>query len=153
MRLWVGRAEDQAAARAAGLDADHGRLLVDAVSREVELEEVTDALLLTPNHDFNALAAAELRGELGHGHVFRVAPDPEDTDLLSPASEEAILAHDDLTFAELTRRLAEGAALVEGDTDGALPLFVVGAGGALRVVTAGQPVQLRPGERTIALAG
>jgi NhaP-type Na+/H+ or K+/H+ antiporter len=153
VRLWVGRAADQAAARAAGLEADHGRLLVDAVSREVELEEVTDALLLTPNHDFNALAAAELRSELGHGHVFRVAPDPEDTDLLSPASEEAILAHDDLTFAELSRRLAAGATLVDGDTDGALALFVVGAGGALRVVTAGQPVQLRPGERTIALAG
>jgi hypothetical protein len=153
VRLWVGRASDQAAARAAGLDADHGRLLVDAVSREVELEEVTDALLLTPNHDFNALAAAELRTELGHGHVFRVAPDPEDADLLPPAGDEAILGDDDLTFAELSRRLAEGARLVEDHSDGALPLFVVGDGGSLRVVTAAEPLQLGPGERTIALAG
>jgi NhaP-type Na+/H+ or K+/H+ antiporter len=153
VRLWVGRAEDQAAARAAGLDADHGRLLVDAVSREVELEEVTDALLLTPSHDFNALAAAELRSELGHGHVFRVAPDPQDADLLAPASAEAILGHDDLTFTELTRRLNAGASFVDGDSDGALPLFVVSRDGSLRMVAAGTPLQVRPGDRTIALAG
>jgi len=153
VRMWVGRDEDQAAARAAGLEADHGRLLVDAVSREVELEEVTDALLLTPNHDFNALAAAQLRDELGHGHVVRIAPDPEDADLLPPAGDEAILASEDLTFAELSRRLAEGGRLVDEHGDGALPLFAVGDGGALRVATAKEPLQVRPGERTIALAG
>ena len=50
--------------------------MVDAVERETELEEITDALLLTRSDDFNALAAAELRPELGHGHVYRIAPDP-----------------------------------------------------------------------------
>jgi hypothetical protein len=53
------------------------RLMVDAVNREAELEEITDALLLTGSDDFNALVAAELRRDLGHEHVYRVAPDPE----------------------------------------------------------------------------
>ena len=44
-------------------------MMVDAVSREAELEEVTDAMLLTRSDDFNTLAAAELRVELGHEHV------------------------------------------------------------------------------------
>ena len=74
--LWTGRREEQQAAEAAGLRADHGRMLVDAMSREAELEEITQALLLTASDDFNALAAAELREELGHASVHRVAPTP-----------------------------------------------------------------------------
>jgi NhaP-type Na+/H+ or K+/H+ antiporter len=100
VRLWAGRAEDQHAARAAGLEADVGRLMVDAVSREAELEEVTDALLLTSSHDFNALAAAELRTELGHAHVFRV--EAAGGDLLPPRGESGIVAAP-VTRAELQR--------------------------------------------------
>ena len=83
-------------------------MMVDAVEREAELEEVTDALLLTQSDDFNALAAAELRLEVGHAHVFRVAPDPAAQDLLPPAGEGGILGSRDLTFAELSRRFAAG---------------------------------------------
>ena len=112
VRMWVGQRDDQAAARAAGLEADHGRLMVDAVERETELEEITDALLLTRSDDFNALAAAELRPELGHGHVYRVAPDPAAADLLPPAGEGGILGSRDLTFAEVSRRFGTGARFV-----------------------------------------
>ena len=55
VRVWTGDTDEQAAARAAGLEADRGRMMVDAVTREAELEEVTDALLLTSSDDFNAL--------------------------------------------------------------------------------------------------
>jgi NhaP-type Na+/H+ or K+/H+ antiporter len=102
VRLWAGRPEEQEAARAVGLDADVGRLMVDAVSRESELEEVTDALLMTVNDDFNALAAAELRSELGHEHVFRIAPGPAGGDLLPPSDEPGIV-DGRLTRAELRR--------------------------------------------------
>src|SRR5262249_51251516 len=74
VRMWVGPASDREAARAAGIDADRGRMLVDAVSRDAEFEDITDALVLTRSDDFNALAATVLRAELGHGHVYRVAP-------------------------------------------------------------------------------
>ena len=45
---------------------DRRRAVLDAITRETELEDVTDALLLTGNDDFNALSALALRIELGH---------------------------------------------------------------------------------------
>jgi NhaP-type Na+/H+ or K+/H+ antiporter len=105
VRVWTGDAAEQAAARAAGLEADRGRMMVDAVTREAELDEVTDALLLTRSDDFNALAAEELRVELGHAHVQRLAPDPEAPVLVPPAHEGGLLP----TYAEMDRRFAEGA--------------------------------------------
>ena len=163
MRLWSGRPVDQAAARAAGLDAERGRMMLDAMSREAELEDVTDALLLTGNDDFNALAALALRTELGHGRVYRAAPDVDETDLLAPAGEQGILGSDVLTSAELRRQFAAGARLVEepvdggptraGGANGEVALFVVTAAGELRVASAGRPPAAKAGDRIIALAG
>ena len=87
VRLWTGQADEQAAARAEGIEADNARLGVERSAREAELEEVTDALLLTGSDNFNALAAFELRQELGHDHVFRLAPGTELLDL-EPAYAE-----------------------------------------------------------------
>jgi NhaP-type Na+/H+ or K+/H+ antiporter len=162
VRLWSGRADDQAAARAVGLQADRGRMMLDAVSREAELEDVTDALLLTANDDFNALAAVALRTELGHDRVYRVAPDLEEMDLLAPPDEPGILGAESLTSAELRRRFATGARLVAASVDGRsartarpdgeLALFVVSAGGALHVVTGREEPQARAGDTVIVLA-
>jgi NhaP-type Na+/H+ or K+/H+ antiporter len=163
VRLWSGRADDQAAARAVGLDAERGRMMLDAMSREAELEDVTDALLLTGNDDFNALAAVALRTELGHGRVYRAAPDRDETDLLAPAGEQGILGTDELTSAELGRRFATGARLVEQPVNGrpqraAAPagevaLFAVTAAGDLRVASAGKAPAVKAGDRIIALVG
>jgi Trk K+ transport system NAD-binding subunit len=101
--------------------------MLDAMSREAELEDVTDALLLTGNDDFNALAAVALRTELGHGRVYRVAPDPNETDLLAPAGEQGIL--------------------------GADAVIVVTATGGLRVASDGRAPASNAGDRIIALAG
>lgn len=90
------------------MEADPGRMMVDAVSRETELEEVTDALVLSANDDFNALAAGELRTELGHERVRRLAPETERAALASPPREDGLL----LSFAEMTRRYADGSRLV-----------------------------------------
>jgi hypothetical protein len=164
VRLWTGRREEQAAARAAGLEADHGRLIVDAVSREAELEDVTQALLLTASDDFNALAAAELREELGHDSVHRVAPTPGHTDLLPPDREAAIVGSEALTLDAFRERLTAGEHLVqeapvEGAVDGAAgagpgerPLFVVTSHGALRVATPGRPLDPLEGDTVIRLA-
>ena len=160
VRLWAGDADQQAAARAVGLDADRGRILVDAVTREAELEEVTEALLVTGSDDFNALAAAELRADLGHGRMFRVAPAPDGADLAAPPDEHGILVGEDLTFAEVSRRLAAGARIVEDTVSGTserasghgeIPLFVVTAGGALRVATGDEGPEARAGDTVIAL--
>ena len=159
VRMWVGPLEQQTAARDAGLEADRGRIMVDTISREAELEEVTDALLLTPSDDFNTLAAAELRNELGHQHVFRIAPDLDEPTLLPSPREAGILADRSLTFAELDRQFAAGARVVVAAADddvrgsGAetLPLFAVTPAGQLSVAADGRRPVLRPGDTVVAI--
>jgi NhaP-type Na+/H+ or K+/H+ antiporter len=156
VRMWVGPVAHQSAALSAGLDAERGRMMVDAISREAELEEVTDALLLTRSDDFNNLGAAELRAELGHEHVYRVAPHPDDPDLLPPSKETGIFGNRSLTFAELDRQFARGAHIVTRNsaaqaTDGEVPLFAVTPQGRLSIASEGRPATVRPGDTVIAL--
>ena len=160
VRMWVGPTDHQAAARAAGLEAERGRMMVDAVNREAELEEITDALLLTDSDDFNALVAAELRGDLGHGHVYRLAPDPDQPDLLPPSKETGILGSGTLTFAELSRRFAAGAHITDqsghahaGPADGGtgVALFAVAPDGRLSVAADGRSPDIGPNDSVIVL--
>ena len=160
VRMWVGPLDHQTAAREAGLDADRGRIMVDAPSREEELEEVTDALLLTRSDDFNALSAAELRKELGHHHVYRVAPHPDEPDLLPPSREAGILGDSSLTFAELDRQFAAGARIVSRsanhilgaeDSRTEVPLFAVAHDGRLSIAADGRPPNMRSGDTVIIL--
>lgn len=161
VRLWAGPST-QAAARSAGFDADRGGMLVDSLNREAELEEVTDALLMSRSDDFNALAAAELRGDLGRGHVYRFSPDPEEADLLSPAAEVDILGRDELTLAELNRRLAHGGRFVQRAVERSdaselrregIPLFVVNSKGDLRGFTNRSRPGMHLGDKVIELVG
>jgi NhaP-type Na+/H+ or K+/H+ antiporter len=159
VRLWAGPST-QPAAQAAGLDADRGRILVDSLNREAELEEVTDAMLLSRSDDFNAFAASELRADLGHGHVFRVAPDPNEPDLLPPASDNDILGARDLTLHELSGRLDAGARFAGATVEmpsGTGPiaddsvLFVIGSDGTMRPVTENHRPKVHSGDTVIRL--
>jgi hypothetical protein len=157
VRMWVGAPADREAARAAGIDADRGRMMVDSVGREAELEDISDVLLLTQSDDFNALAAAELRSELGHGHVFRIAPDPEETDLLPPATEGGILGGQGLTFTELSSRFTDGARIVVRPEHQPLGrsevlLFTVSSNGRLSVAADGRAPATQPGDKVVVLA-
>jgi NhaP-type Na+/H+ or K+/H+ antiporter len=159
VRLWAGPRPQQEAARSAGLDADQGRLLVDSLNREAELEEVTDALLLSASDDFNAIAAADLRGDLGHGHVYRVAPDPEVPGHLLDADARDLFGRHELTLDEFHRRLNDGGRIVTRTVSGsnpsgaigAIPLFVVGRKGALRWPTGHAAMTTEPGDTVIEL--
>ena len=162
VRLWTGRPDEQAAARAEGLDAGSARLGVDVEGREEELEAVSKALVMTESDDFNALAAFELRRELGSDHVFRLPVEDGALDLVPTYEEGGILFDEHLTFAELGRRFDAGARIVEVSGDGGsgpqtsdrdlTPLFVVAEDGGLRVVSAGTGPEARPGETLICLA-
>jgi hypothetical protein len=160
VRMWVGPLEQQDAARTAGIEADRGRIMVDAISREAELEEVTDALLLTASDDFNTLASAQLRDELGHRHVYRIAPHPNDPDLLPPSRETGIFARRSLTFAELDRQFAAGASIVTTTDDHVrtteaapteVPLFAVTPDGQLSVAADDRPPKAHPGDSVLVL--
>ena len=154
----MGRTATQPAAQAAGLNADRGRILVDSINREAELEEITDAVLLSRSDDFNAFAASQLRADLGHGHVFRVAPDPDEPDLLPPTTDNDILGAQYLTLSELTKRLTAGARFV-GSTvqmdNGAQStadesvLFVIGSNGAMRPATRNNRPAIHNGDTVI----
>ena len=159
VRLWAGPST-QSVARSAGLDADRGRMLVDSLSREAELEEITDALLMSRSDDFNALAAAELRDDLGHGHVYRFAPDPNEPDLLAPAAEVDILGRGELTLAELNQRIAQGGRFVQRTIYGTdrpglehmgIPLFVINSRRNLHGVTDRNTSRTHPGDQVIEL--
>jgi hypothetical protein len=153
VRLWTGRSDEQAAAREEGLAAGNARLGVDVASREEELEEVTDALLMTESDDFNALAAYELRQELGRDHVYRLPPRGDLLDLVPAYAEGKILFGKDATFSELTRRFDAGAQLVEvaGDRDGVTPLFILDDRGKLTIVTSGLRPVMSAGDTMIGL--
>lgn len=159
VRLWTASAEERDLARAGGLAADQGQLIVDAESREEELEDVGTVVLLTPSDDFNATAAAGLRAELGHAHVVRVAPVPHTSHLLPPASERGVLGGPRLTLPALDRALAGGArvaarpALPGGAAGEGAPLFVVSRGGRVRAVADDAPSQAAPGDTVVALTG
>jgi NhaP-type Na+/H+ or K+/H+ antiporter len=145
VRMWVGPSADRDAARAAGIDAGQGGMLLDSVNREAELEEVTDALLLTRSDDFNALAAGELRRELGHDHVFRVAPDHETADLLPPPNDTVPIGGSHLTHSELRERVAAGWRILTRhggvpSQPGDIALLVVGADGRVILDGTSAPV-------------
>ncbi len=159
VRLWTGRPEEQQAARDAGLDAGNAQLGVDLETREAELEEVATALLLTESDDFNALAAFELRQELGSDSVYRLPPAPGALELLPAYTEGELLFAPELTHRELSRRFESGARIVElraeaigGDTAGLTPLFRVSDDGELEVVTVASSARREGGGRAICLA-
>ena len=97
-------------------------------------------------------------GQLLAEHVYRVAPDPEQPDLLPPPREIGILGGPALTFAELDRRFAAGAQITNrtdaspADNGTELALFAVTPRGRLSVAADGHPPNVRPGDSVIALA-
>lgn len=140
VRVWTGRADEREAARAAGLDVEGARLGDGAQRAEEELEDVSDALLLTESDDFNALAAFELRRELGNDHVYRLPAAGQVLDVIPARAEGGTLFTPDLTYTELTRRFEAGARVVAvpEPAEDAVALFVVTAQRELRIVRGDQ---------------
>ena len=158
VRLWTGSDAHLRAAREAGLEATATPLGVDVEGLEAELEEVSDALVVTESDDFNALAAFELRQELGRDSVYRLAPRERPAGPPPAHAEGAVLFSDALTHPELERRFAEGAELIEipapelAGADGAVPLFAIDADHGVRALTAEAEVPVAAGETLICLA-
>jgi hypothetical protein len=160
VRMWTSRPDEQAAAHEAGLEARRAPLGVDLERREAELEPVGDALLLTESDDYNALAAFELRQELGRDRVYRLAPSSGEQDPVPGYAEGAILFARDLTYPELDRRFESGAQVSKLSADGRSPgrpatarlLFLVRGDGQLRPALAGDQVEAEAGDTSIWLA-
>jgi hypothetical protein len=111
--------------------------------------------VVTENDDFNALAAFELRQDLGHDHVYKLAAKGELLDSEPAYVKESILFGADVDYSELARRLEAGARIGRLPSDGGsgeiTPLFVMTAAGELIVVTAGRRPETSPGDTRIGL--
>jgi NhaP-type Na+/H+ or K+/H+ antiporter len=159
MRMWTSRPDEQAAAKAIGIETRGAPLATDVEDREAELEGVSHALLMTESDEFNELAAFELRQELGVDRVYRLpARGAHGAD---ESAHAGIMFTAELTFPELARRFEAGGRLVEtppapGSEDdlvgeGVTPLFTIDDGGRLGVASADAGSLTRSG-RAICLA-
>jgi NhaP-type Na+/H+ or K+/H+ antiporter len=151
--LLTGDRGEREAAAADGIDVLAADL--SEVDPEEELEGVEAALLLTRSDDFNALAASQLRKELGRDRVFRLVPGGGEIDLLPAYAEGELLFDPALTYRELERRFASGARLAATEPDAiavsGVPLFRADDAGNLIIVTAGSPGRASSGERSLVL--
>lgn len=160
VRLWTDSQDEQEAAQAVGLEASPTPLALDVGRLEAELEEVSDALLMTESDAFNLLAAQRLRQELGTGSVYRLPPRDEAANPLPAYSRGGLLFANEFNFSELSRRCDAGARIVEVPADrvslpaidGLTPLFSLAGDGSLRVFTVGRRPAAEPGDRYICLA-
>jgi hypothetical protein len=81
--MWAGLEQQREHIRQAGLELAPGELLAAATGRGARLEGITAVLLLTSEDDFNALASAQLQGNV-EGRVYRLAPPARSHGVVAP---------------------------------------------------------------------
>ncbi|MFD7639425.1 cation:proton antiporter [Kitasatospora sp. NPDC059795] len=144
--LWAGRDEQRARITAAGLPLAEGELLAETA----EQEGITAVYLLTPEDEFNALAATVLR-DTTPLPVHRLAATRPGPGITAPGPPVSVLPAA-LTAPELARRHAAGAAVRRHPAHGPLPpghtlLFTLDRTGTLLPATPrGRPA--KPGQIT-----
>lgn len=151
------------AARALGLQSEHGRLDSEHIYNRLELQEVGLFIALTENHDANSLACKQLRTPLGTERVFQVECGHDAAD---PGQGRAPLQGQPFAFGqrieELLTRARRGEvkstpltetfdfeAFTEHYGERAQALLCVTAKGRVRVLCEERPPQ--PGEKLISV--
>ncbi|HMG64972.1 MAG TPA: cation:proton antiporter, partial [Streptosporangiaceae bacterium] len=154
--MWAGLEHEREQIRQAALHLAPGRLLTSVIAERAELSGVTTVLLLTPEDDFNALAAVVLRYSVGD-QVYRVGPPAGDRGVVAPYSGGRVLFGHALNRSTLASRYAEGARIVVRPARGDLPsghevLFVVHADGRLEPATRQRVPELVEGDTVVLLS-
>ncbi|MDV9186794.1 cation:proton antiporter [Streptomyces sp. SR27] len=154
--MWAGQEQQREGIRQAGIELAPGELLAAVTGQGPELEGVTAVFFLTAEDDFNALAAAILRGS-GEGMVHHLGAPPESHGVVAPFIGGEVLFGADLTWQTLSHKYEHGAALLAQPVGSERPpgsdlLFLVRPGGRLDPVTeVGTPLP-DPGDTVILLA-
>jgi NhaP-type Na+/H+ or K+/H+ antiporter len=150
--MWASTHEKRESIRARGLQVGEDSLIAEATSPDAEIEGVTEILLLSSEHMFNAVALPILRGGEG-GRVYRVCS-PED--VWTGGLERdggSILFHRDLTDAVIVREYNAGARFAVSTSDsppaGHGLLFRVRSDGELAAVTAAETPEPHDGDSII----
>jgi NhaP-type Na+/H+ or K+/H+ antiporter len=152
---WAGAPDDRDRLVAAGFPLAPDGVVAAATGKGARIEGVTAVLLLTGEHDFNALAVGLLVDTVDGG-IYRSAPPGPEHGVVAPFAGAQGLLFDGLTPAALQARLATGSRiLVRPATDG-LPrghdlLFVVDPDGRLWPSTVDDPAQPSPADTMIVL--
>ena len=159
--------ENVAAARMAGLPTYTGSILAEYAIAEMRLGGIGRLLALTPNDWVNTLAVQRFTSVFGKAECYQLPPQEE------PAGKQTLHKHlhgrwlftTGMTDAELERRFAAGdtlkatplsdefnfAAFESLYGESAVPLFVITESGRLKVITAEETPQPRPGQTLISL--
>jgi hypothetical protein len=159
--------ENIVAARMAGLPTYAGSILAEYAITEMRLGGIGRLLALTPNDWVNTLAVQRFTGVFGRAECYQLPPQGE------PAGKQTLHKHlhgrwlfaAGMTDAELEHRFAAGAIVKATPLsdefnfaafqtlygESAVPLLVVTETGRLRVVTADQTSEARPGQTLISL--
>jgi len=158
--------QNVAAARLAGLPARAGGILSEEVVGALDLTGIGRLLALTPNHEVNALAAQRFTGPFGRAEVYQLSPgENKEAADIAHGHGGRVLFSKDATFAAMASRFGAGAqirttTLSEEFDFGdylkkygarAVPLFVIGSGGRLRVIAADDTAEPQPGQSIMAL--
>src|SRR5262249_42896966 len=126
-----------------------------ATGKGAQIEGVTAVLLLTSEHDFNALAAGLLVDTVDGG-IYRCAPPGPEHGVVAPFAGARGLLFDGLTGAAVQARLAAGARIVVRPATDGLPrghdlLFAVDPDGRLWPSTMDDPARPAPADTLIVL--
>ncbi|MET9908416.1 cation:proton antiporter [Streptomyces sp. NPDC006476] len=153
--MWAGQEQQRARIRQAGIELAPGELLAAVTGQDPELEGITAVFFLTAEDDFNALAAAILRGSV-EGVVHHLGAPPDSRGVVAPFIGGEVLFGTDLTWPALSRRYEQGAAVLAQPAGAALPhgsdmLFLVRPDGRLDPVTEAHGPRPGPGDTVVLL--
>ncbi|HEY1616450.1 MAG TPA: cation:proton antiporter [Streptosporangiaceae bacterium] len=153
--MWAGQEAEREKIRDAALPLIRGELLASIAANRAELSDITMILMLTAEDDFNALAAALLRGSV-QDRVFRVAPQAGGHGVIAAYSSGDLLFAPALNRAALASRYRDGARIValrgQQAAAGYEPLFLIRADGRLEPVTRGGAPRPGDGDTVVALS-
>jgi voltage-gated potassium channel Kch len=151
-------------ARLAGVPVYFGELLSEQAETSLELGEMGSLLAATSNDAYNALLCAHYAAELGRQRVYQLpAEEVAEHRRPGPTARGLTAFADGVQFEDLERGWYGGwtfqrtgitedygqEAFLAALPEGAVPLLVITAKGAVRVIAAEHPLKADPGDRIL----
>ena len=153
--VWAPSDDGRAQIEQSKLHLATGEQLGSAVSQGAQIEGVTAVLLLTPEDDYNALAA-DVLGANPETSIYRLAPLESSHGIVTERTRGEVLFDPTLTRSALAARYNAGSQVSTQPSDGGIPpgsdlLFVVNPEGTLIPVTSTHSPDPQPGDTLVLL--